>query len=101
MLSPEVSKLCGDLGRPVSQFSIALWVLWMQAPLVFTARFFGGIVSQVQALKVGVPGWVSNPSLLTKKLWVRGYGEIMSQPFLPTTIWFLSYLPNVQESVSF
>ena len=55
MLSPEVSKLCGDLGRPVSQFSIALWVLWMQAPLVFTARFFGGIVSQVQALKVGVP----------------------------------------------
>ena len=45
MLSPEVSKLCGDLGRALSQFSIALWVLWMQAPLVFTARFFWDCLS--------------------------------------------------------
>lgn len=53
----------------------------------------------MRVLKVGVPGWVSNPSLLRKKLWVRAHGEIMSQPLLPTTIWFLSYLPNLQESL--
>ena len=58
-----MSKLCGDLGRAVSQFSIALWVLWMRAPLVFHSQSFLGIVLQVQALKVGVPNVGYKPFL--------------------------------------
>ena len=39
--------------RTVSQFTIAFWVLWMQAPLAFKARCLGSHISGA-GLKVDV-----------------------------------------------
>lgn len=41
--------------RTAFQFLLVLEVLWMQALLAFKARRLGGLISQVQVLKIVVP----------------------------------------------
>lgn len=61
----------------------------------------------MQVLKVDVPVWGSNPSLLREMFWVLSflllvghhvgsgvYGEIVSQSLLPTSVWLSSHLPS-------
>lgn len=79
----------------LSEFSIALWVLWMQALLTFKARCFGGPIPHVEVLKVGTRDGTLNPLLLREKLgvvssfpvvchWIRGRVDGDSVSAFPT-----------------
>lgn len=56
--------------RAVSQFAIALWVLWTKALLVFKVRYFGVLSLRCRLWKLR--SWCEMPTFpwLRKKLWI-------------------------------
>lgn len=83
------------------------------SPTGLQSQVFGGFVSQVPVLNIGVSG-VGHKPLLREKLWVlssllilgqctgmrgRDYGEIVFQQFLSASVPFSSPLPNVMGSL--
>lgn len=49
----DESEIASTL-KAISQFTMALWVLWTRAPW-FSKLYVLGLISHVQVLKVGVP----------------------------------------------
>lgn len=89
--------------RTFFQFAVALWVSWKQALFAFKTSCFGGLICQVQVLKVGVPDAGFKFPLLREKPGVmsalpivtchaRGgvHCGIVCQLLLPTSVWFFS-----------
>ena len=97
--------LCMSSLRAIPQFTTALQVV---NPVGLQSQMFWELICQVPVLKVGVPDVGYEPLLLREKLQVltslpfvgcnaRGgvYGEILSLPLLPTSVWFPFHLPDV------
>lgn len=84
-------------------------VLWTWALLVFKATLFGGLVPQVQVLKVrGAPCGVQDlfSSGRSSRFWpwvtarAGVYGSIVSQPLLPGSTWAFSPPPTCRSHVA-
>lgn len=95
---------------PLRAISQVITVFWMQALLVFKARFFGAHLSGAGFISWGAQG--SNPLLLREKLWVLSsllivghcnrdgfHGKIVSQTLLPTLMSDFLHSSNAQESL--
>ena len=100
----DESELTSPL-RTVSQFAIALWVFWTQAPLAFKARCFGGSFLR-GSLRLGADVGFNFFDLQGEALsfeftpdgqllcWGGVYVETVSQPLLPSLMPAFSHLPD-------